>query len=33
MKMYDVMHKILAWYGENASSMYRVNDTENYHEL
>lgn len=33
MKMYDVMHKIINWYGENTSSMYRVNDTENYHEL
>ncbi len=33
MKVTEMVKKIIEWYGESASEMYRVNDTENYHEL
>ncbi|GEM_PF-1957169 len=33
MKVKEIAKKLIEWYGETASEMYRVNKTENYHEL
>ena len=33
MKVTDMVKKAIEWYCESTSTMYRVNDTENYHEL
>lgn len=33
MTVTEYVKKAIEWYGENTSDMYRVNDTENYHEL